>query len=444
MYNKIVNPLTNRKVNITSKIGRKVLKNYLNQLGGALNSSTCGTPSVQPNIGEVALYRDGNNPKICRNAFGQNADELDSIDRRNIIVVKKGQNVYCDTYDTILTEWNIKGNLCSWRPCTYKTEFTEGCGNVAAGCNVRINYRDYPVVINQLETIAALPDEEWSSDAENGIYYGFIGDNSVTLAETKVEIARVVAKMRSCAILPSPAEIQAPGPGFTKAIFAIFALFNINQPHMDAAISVAEESTLKQDGNIVTAEEAYRWKCCMVIINSIINYLDGLSHTDKLYMWNKPLLDTAGGKIRHSSSTFGDFLIQVQKGQVMACVKTWTGIFRDFYAGLITELPEELRTNLPPITGLVESEDCLTHLLESGIGNDILKGIIVPSVHDILTREELTELRIESKKEAADGGSRIEEFNDNINSFVNNFVGDDIKIIQMISPPDPSGRCNCK
>jgi len=39
-YNKIINPLTGRKVNITSKLGKKILKNYLNQLGGAKNPHT--------------------------------------------------------------------------------------------------------------------------------------------------------------------------------------------------------------------------------------------------------------------------------------------------------------------------------------------------------------------------------------------------------------------
>ena len=34
MWNKIVNPKTGRKVNINGKIGKSVLKNYINQLGG--------------------------------------------------------------------------------------------------------------------------------------------------------------------------------------------------------------------------------------------------------------------------------------------------------------------------------------------------------------------------------------------------------------------------
>lgn len=39
-YKKIINPITGRKVNITSKLGIKIIKNYLNQLGGAKNPHT--------------------------------------------------------------------------------------------------------------------------------------------------------------------------------------------------------------------------------------------------------------------------------------------------------------------------------------------------------------------------------------------------------------------
>ena len=40
MYSKIVNPSTGRKVNISSRLGRKILKNYLQVLkGGASGAS---------------------------------------------------------------------------------------------------------------------------------------------------------------------------------------------------------------------------------------------------------------------------------------------------------------------------------------------------------------------------------------------------------------------
>ena len=36
MWNKIVNPKTGRKVNVNSKIGKSVLRNYMKQIGGAV------------------------------------------------------------------------------------------------------------------------------------------------------------------------------------------------------------------------------------------------------------------------------------------------------------------------------------------------------------------------------------------------------------------------
>lgn len=40
MYNFIVNPETGRRVNVNGKIGKKVLNNYLNQLGGAIRAGS--------------------------------------------------------------------------------------------------------------------------------------------------------------------------------------------------------------------------------------------------------------------------------------------------------------------------------------------------------------------------------------------------------------------
>ena len=37
MYNKIVNPLTNRKVLVNSRLGQQIINNYMNQLGGSNN-----------------------------------------------------------------------------------------------------------------------------------------------------------------------------------------------------------------------------------------------------------------------------------------------------------------------------------------------------------------------------------------------------------------------
>ena len=43
MWNKIVNPLTGRKVNINGNVGKKVLLNYLQQTGGMRSVDTAFT-----------------------------------------------------------------------------------------------------------------------------------------------------------------------------------------------------------------------------------------------------------------------------------------------------------------------------------------------------------------------------------------------------------------
>ena len=43
MYNKITNPETGRKVNVTSKLGQKILKDYLYHLGGAKELPECSS-----------------------------------------------------------------------------------------------------------------------------------------------------------------------------------------------------------------------------------------------------------------------------------------------------------------------------------------------------------------------------------------------------------------
>ena len=40
MFNKIINPKTGRKVNVNGKIGKSILQNYLQQLGGAAKDTS--------------------------------------------------------------------------------------------------------------------------------------------------------------------------------------------------------------------------------------------------------------------------------------------------------------------------------------------------------------------------------------------------------------------
>jgi len=46
MYDKIVNPLTGRKVSVNGKIGKRVLNNYLIQIGGSVQEATIQEPLI--------------------------------------------------------------------------------------------------------------------------------------------------------------------------------------------------------------------------------------------------------------------------------------------------------------------------------------------------------------------------------------------------------------
>ena len=84
LYTKIKNPISGRKVSIYSKLGKKILRNYLKQLGAGLHDQ-CGEPSVTPALGEVAdaRYLDSKRrPKLCRNEVdSMMGSELNDIDK---------------------------------------------------------------------------------------------------------------------------------------------------------------------------------------------------------------------------------------------------------------------------------------------------------------------------------------------------------------------------
>ena len=57
MWNKIVNPKTGRKVNLNSKMGKSILKNYIKQLGGA------ALPDPPPLLGDCSICLQHMNPQ---------------------------------------------------------------------------------------------------------------------------------------------------------------------------------------------------------------------------------------------------------------------------------------------------------------------------------------------------------------------------------------------
>jgi len=53
MWNKIIHPKTGRKVNLNSKIGKQVLRNYVNQIGGAEQAG------VEDEYADIKVYING-------------------------------------------------------------------------------------------------------------------------------------------------------------------------------------------------------------------------------------------------------------------------------------------------------------------------------------------------------------------------------------------------
>ena len=85
MYNQIVNPETGRLVNVNGKIGRRVLNNYVNQLGGAIRAGS-RIPSGQ------YLQAGGHNGPCGVNASTGRCKKMTSWDRENC-ALKNGRCV---------------------------------------------------------------------------------------------------------------------------------------------------------------------------------------------------------------------------------------------------------------------------------------------------------------------------------------------------------------
>ena len=74
MYEYIVNPKTGRKVNVNGTIGRKVIQNYLKQLGGFIRSGS-RMPSCDAYRQDGGFIRSGSRMPSCdayKQALGKN------------------------------------------------------------------------------------------------------------------------------------------------------------------------------------------------------------------------------------------------------------------------------------------------------------------------------------------------------------------------------------
>ena len=95
-YNTIVNPATNRKVNVNGKIGKRVLKNYLKQKGGAGYVYNAAAQTGQSlTQGAIKLSQCNNE---FRNDSGQWANNLRQLEPRYCLncarqAAKRGQSL---------------------------------------------------------------------------------------------------------------------------------------------------------------------------------------------------------------------------------------------------------------------------------------------------------------------------------------------------------------
>ena len=80
MYDKIKNPLTGRFVRTTSKLGKSIISNYINQLGG----SVCG---VNPKTNRCNKKFSDNNPELCELGPKGRCRKV-----TNVGLIKKAQN----------------------------------------------------------------------------------------------------------------------------------------------------------------------------------------------------------------------------------------------------------------------------------------------------------------------------------------------------------------
>ena len=109
MYNFIVNPETGRHVNVNGKIGRKVLNNYLNQLGGAIRAGSRipssqflqagghdGPCGVNPSSGRCAKSAswDRVNCALKNGRCRKNKSPKKAAKKRVKKMVKKGKTVH--------------------------------------------------------------------------------------------------------------------------------------------------------------------------------------------------------------------------------------------------------------------------------------------------------------------------------------------------------------
>ena len=412
MYNNIVNPITNRKVNINSKSGSRILRMYLSQIGGTLDKK-CGIPSVNPIEGEIPFYRsETGEGKICRNEK-DSADwiDLDEVDRRNIIVIKKGGHVYCGLYQTIINLWKRDGNLCNWYPC----EMSE-CMSSMKGCHVNITRRDLTSIVLQLQNIIDIDESEFSEDEEEGILL-FADTSNVrqinyfNVTQTKDIIQKVINEMTACSNVPITMQPK-PSTKIIHAIFSLLILLRILAYSTKNAISELHDPTGVMENSI-------RHRTGIGMINIFTDYLRALPGGQGELALNIPFLRTDGSLVEKTtnSETLGAWLKNAATGKLYLCFGMWGLHIQDFYEGLVNEAKSAGITYIYPNPKLGNSEDTVIDYIKSVFTNEEIKSIECPNFYDIMDYETQVGLGIINESSSPNDGSKFLPWKQNIESF---------------------------
>ena len=104
MWNKILNPKTGKKVNINSKIGKSILRNYIKQIGGAEAEEVIkcfNTILIEDENLEDYLLKNPNNFVIENNGrySCQNIDDIFISGHRGEPIYKEHQVEFFRCYD---------------------------------------------------------------------------------------------------------------------------------------------------------------------------------------------------------------------------------------------------------------------------------------------------------------------------------------------------------
>ena len=112
VYNQIINPNTGRKVNISGKIGKQILKNYVQVLNNSQSGGEPETPSWKKKV-KRAMFKikiiNGWSKLVKSKLYQIDSEILDSIEEKYLAISNNSsrfinKSVY-DVFDNIELSW---------------------------------------------------------------------------------------------------------------------------------------------------------------------------------------------------------------------------------------------------------------------------------------------------------------------------------------------------